>query len=281
MSHPLLINRCMVIATMHKKEEVIRPIVERSLNSTVIVPERLNTDQFGTFTGEIQREHDPLTTAKIKCEESLRLTGMDLAIASEGTFGPHPMVPFIPADTELVLLMDKKNNVTIHAVEISTETNFNSTDFQSYIELEEFARKALFPTHGLILKATGKKETTIKGIQDWKSLREHYDRLKADHENLTVETDMRAMHNPTRMKVIEKATLRLLEKIASVCPSCSMPGFSVTEQLSGLPCELCSMPTRSAKSYIYQCTHCAYRLEKEYPEGKTTEDPVYCNFCNP
>lgn len=271
----------MVIATMHKKEQVIRSIVERTLNVTVIVPERLNTDQFGTFTGEIARENDPLTTAKIKCEEALRQTGMDLAIASEGSLGPHPMIPFVAADTELVVLMDKKNNFFLHAVEISTETNFKKLDFESYAELEEFARNAFFPSHGLILKASGKNDILEKGIRDWNSLREHYDRLKENHEKLTVETDMRAMHNPTRMKVIEKATLRLMEKIASTCPSCLMPGFSATEQIPGLPCELCRMPTRSPKAVMFQCQHCSHRLEKEYPNGKLTEDPLYCNFCNP
>lgn len=281
MAHPLLMNRCMVIATMHQKEKIIEPLLKSALNTSVVVPEDLDTDIFGTFSGEIERISDPLTTARNKCMAALEKTGLDLAVASEGSFGPHPMIPFIHADTELLLLVDRKNNIEIQAVEISSETNFNSMEFHSYLELKEFAQKVSFPSHALILKAAGSPAQIVKGIKDWKTLEVEYDKLKTVHERLIAETDMRAMNNPTRMKVIENATHRLIEKIRQHCPSCAYPGYSVTKIISGLPCENCGMPTRTARFFINECTYCNHTTEKEFPEGKQSEDPMYCNFCNP
>jgi hypothetical protein len=44
-----------------------------------------------------------------------------------------------------------------------------------------------------------------------------------------VETDMRAMYNPSRMTVIQNATKKLVEKINSCCPNCNIPGFGITD----------------------------------------------------
>lgn len=92
---------------------------------------------------------------------------------------------------------------------------------------------------------------------------------------------MRAMYNPTRMSVIEKATGKLLDKINSQCPSCNMPGFDITDTKRGLPCSWCGNPTRSIVSVISRCKHCGYEMEKKYPDNKKFEDPMYCDECNP
>jgi hypothetical protein len=96
-----------------------------------------------------------------------------------------------------------------------------------------------------------------------------------------VETDMRAMFNPSRMKIIEKATLKLVEKIKSVCPKCATPGFGIVDRKEGLPCSQCYFPTRSTLSYSYNCQKCNCTKVVEFPNGKLTEDPMYCDICNP
>ena len=60
-------DRRLVIATMHKKEQVIAPILESGLGVKCILPEHFNSDQWGTFSGEIERKHDPIETARQKC----------------------------------------------------------------------------------------------------------------------------------------------------------------------------------------------------------------------
>ncbi|RTY96888.1 hypothetical protein EKL98_16285, partial [Flavobacterium bomense] len=96
-----------------------------------------------------------------------------------------------------------------------------------------------------------------------------------------IETDMRAMYNPTRMKVIEKAAFKLVDKIKSLCPKCRTPGFGIIDRREGLPCQQCHFPTRSTLSHIYSCQKCSYKKEEKYPNGKQTEDPMYCDICNP
>jgi hypothetical protein len=60
-----------------------------------------------------------------------------------------------------------------------------------------------------------------------------------------------------------------------------MPGFGITDAKKGLECSLCGSPTNSTLSYIYICRHCEFTKEEMYPNKKTTEDPMYCDYCNP
>jgi len=275
-------KRKLVIATMHNKEKVIAPLLEKALGVTCIVPEILNTDLLGTFTGEKEREDDPLTTVRKKCLLAMEATGCDLGIANEGSFGPHPSLYFIGADDELVLLIDKKNNLEIIARELSTETNFSYKEISHEQELLDFANLVSFPSHGLILRKSREEATGIvKGITDMPTLLDTYRAMASAYPVVYVETDMRAMFNPTRMRVIETATKKLIKKIQSTCPQCQMPGFSITDAKNGLRCDLCGSPTRSVLAYIYQCTHCGFAEEKMYPHNKQTEDPMYCDRCNP
>jgi hypothetical protein len=121
----------------------------------------------------------------------------------------------------------------------------------------------------------------IKGITDIKHLTESFHQLYDTYKCVYAETDMRAMYNPSRMKVIEAATLKLISKINSECPQCKLPGFSITDAKRGLPCSLCGIPTPSTLSYVHICQHCGYTKEEMYPQHKTTEDPVNCDHCNP
>lgn len=275
-------NRKVVIATRHHKEEVIAPLLEKALGVNCFVPEHFDSDIFGTFSGEVERLEDPIPTLRKKCELATEQSHCDLAIASEGSFGSHPSLFFVQADDELVMLLDKKNELEIVAREISTVTNFNAQEVTSENELLAFAKKSLFPAHGIILKKSRANfSEMVKGICSVDELLNSYHRLKDRKGYVYAETDMRALYNPSRMRVIEQATIKLISKIKSSCPKCSTPGFSITDTVSGLPCETCNSPTRSALSHIYQCQKCGYQEEKKYPLGKKYENPQHCNWCNP
>lgn len=275
-------GRKLVIATMHGKERVIAPLLEKELGVTCILPEHFNSDSLGTFTGEKEREDDPLTTARKKCMLAMELTGCDLGIANEGSFGPHPSLYFIGSDDEFILFIDKKNNLEIVAREISTDTNFSYKEIHNEEELLDFATQVSFPSHGLILRKSRESNNAIvKGITDPIILLDTYKSMVSKYTVICVETDMRAMYNPTRMRVIEKVTKKLIEKIKSCCPKCQTPGFGIIDVKSGLKCSLCGSPTRSILAHIYQCKHCGFSEEKMYPHQKQTEDPMYCDRCNP
>jgi hypothetical protein len=275
-------GRKLVIATMHGKEEILGPLLEKELGVEVYVPEGLNTDDFGTFSGEVERQASPLNTARTKASTALQQTGYDLAIASEGSFGPHPIIGFVPADEEWLLLLDQKNNLEIVVREISTHTNFNARHCHTPEEVKEFAREAGFPEHGLILRKKESDNSFIyKGIQSEEKLIQIANDLLHQYQSLYIETDMRSMMNPMRREVIATAAKKLVDKLNSCCPSCNTPGFDVEDRTAGLPCSSCHLPTRSVKTHIYKCRTCGYTLKKEFPNGKLTEDPMYCDYCNP
>jgi hypothetical protein len=242
----------------------------------------LDTDLLGTFCSEIERELSPIDAAKKKCMLAMELTGTDLAVASEGSFGAHPLLYFLPADDEVLVLIDKKNGLEIAVREISTKTNYNAKEVNSEEDLLAFAQSAQFPGHGLILK--DKKEgygMIAKGIIDTKELLETFKQFMATFGSVYVETDMRAHLNPSRMQVIEETTKKLITKIKTTCPSCQTPGFGIKEATPGLPCENCKAPTKSTLFHVYACQKCNHTHEAYFPNGKKEEDPTYCDRCNP
>jgi len=275
-------GRHLLIASMHQKEQVLQPLLESSLKVTVSVANGLNTDLLGTFSGEVARLTDPLTTAQKKCELALELTGGDLVLASEGSFGAHPSAFFLPANEEWLLLLDQKNGLEIHARHLSLETNFSGQEFHNLEQLEIFASKVGFPSHALILRRSKDHlEGILKGITDLEQLRTAARRLLKTQGSGFVETDMRAMFNPSRMKVIGEAAQLLIQKLNSCCPSCQLPGFAVTAAEPGLPCSLCGTPSSTALAHLLLCSHCQHEEKVFFPQGKKTEDPQYCQVCNP
>jgi hypothetical protein len=282
----LFTNRVAVLATMHQKERVIAPLLEQELGIKVIVPQDFNTDIFGTFTREVKRPGNQIEAARLKAEKVLEITGEKLAIASEGSFSPHPAVPYLSCNREVVILLDKIHNLEIIGEEFSTETNHNYRVVESVEEAFDFAHKVGFPEHALVVmfdESPKNSNEIIKGINTEQKLVDAVNFALNNSPNAKVhlETDMRAMYNPTRMQNIEKATRDLVKKINSFCPNCSMPGFEITQTIKGLPCELCYMPTLLTRSAISECKKCGFSQEKLFPNNKEFADPAQCMYCNP
>lgn len=266
---------------MHEKERVIAPILQDAFQLSCSVP-KLNTDLLGTFTGEVKRIDSALITARKKCHLAMDISKCDLAIASEGSFGMHPNIPFAPANEELVLLVDKRHHFELIGKHLTTATNFAGELVCSFSEAMAFAERAGFPSHGLIIRENGKESDCLeKGIVDPQLLIQVVCAALNKRDHVWIETDMRAMFNPTRMKAIEQATLNLVEKLTSYCPKCGTPGFWITDYRAGLPCSWCHQPTESTLATIWGCTACSYSEEKKFPHQKYEEDPMYCGFCNP
>lgn len=275
-------DRKLIIATMHRKEQAIAPVLEQALGVKCLTDDSLDTDELGTFTGEIERTLDPLTAAREKCLRAMHRNNCDLGVASEGSFGPHPTLFFAAAGDELLIFIDLKNKLEIIVRELSTETNFNGQAIHNWNEMHAFAQQIGFPSHALILRKAKDEPTEItKGITDLQQLKTAYELLSTKYQSVFAETDMRAMYNPTRMGVIEKAARKLADKIRSTCPQCQMPGFGITDAKTGLPCSLCGFATHRVLSYLSVCAHCGFTKENLYPHGKTAEDPMYCDVCNP
>jgi hypothetical protein len=85
-----------VIATMHGKEAAVAPVLLARLGLVVTTAANLDTDALGTFTGEIPRAGTIREAAISKARLGMTATGLPIGIASEGSYGPHPNIPFIP-----------------------------------------------------------------------------------------------------------------------------------------------------------------------------------------
>lgn len=281
-------GRVITVATKHKKEEVIAPLLQKELGLSCILPPDFDSDVFGTFTGEVEREEGPLATLKKKAALGMQMAGTDLVIASEGSFGPHPSLFFVPAADEMLIFIDRKNDLEIIAREVSTVTNFGSAEVATEEDLLKFAEQSLFPSHALILSNPIENSANpiekpffFKGITSHEELIDKYRNLSKIAKTVHVQTDMRALYNPTRMKTIENVCHKLIRNIASQCPSCVTPGYSVTDVLDGLPCSLCGRPTKSTLAHQYVCRRCGYKELSYYPNVKQKEDPIFCDYCNP
>lgn len=271
-------DKTAVVCTMHGKETVIKPALH-SLGLNWISA-NFDTDQFGTFSTEVARVNSPLETARKKCQLAFDNTDATIAIASEGSFGPHPMIPFLPINEEIILFSDREQDIEISISSLSTETNFSSKYCTTWEDVESFAKHVGFPTHGLILKADGVTKVH-KGINNPDLLQALFEQVMKTSNGFTLETDMRAMFNPTRMKHIYLAAEKLSSRLLSCCPSCHKPGFGEERVESGLPCALCGLPTDSILLKEVTCVHCQHQSITTFPNGKEHEDPQFCSYCNP
>ncbi len=275
-------NRTLLIATNHKKDLVLAPIFEKFLYVKCVTSNQINTDLFGTFSGEVERINSAEITLREKSKYAYEKTNIDLILTSEGSFGPHPLIPFATLNEEWLLLKDFKNNIEIKEKLYSQNTNFSNVKISNIKDLVSFAKQIGFPKHALIFKDfESDSKTTIKGIHRLHDLKKYYYEFKNQFGTFFAETDMRAMYNPTRMDEIYKLGLKLLNKMVSLCPKCEFPGFGITDLTFGLPCEDCLMPSKSILSHIFKCQACHFQLERMYPKGKKFEEPMYCEFCNP
>lgn len=274
-------NRKLVIATKHKKEEALKDLLVEALEVHCVVPKHFDTDALGSFSGEVKRELSPLDCARAKCRQAMSSTETSLAVASEGSFGPHPQMPWMAADEELLLFTDAENQIEVVAKMLSTETNYAQEAVDNLRSLYQFAEAHLFPSHALILKpAADIFEPIFKGIQTREALDRAFNLIKKTADAVWVETDMRAMYNPSRMNVIRKCGEKLIANIASECPCCHAPGFVAVDTMPGLPCSHCGMPTASVRKWLYRCPSCDHEEWKDN-QKKEREDPQYCQFCNP
>ncbi len=276
-------RRVCVLATMHAKEKIVAPLFSKELGIHVTVPTNFNTDRFGTFTRDIPRLGDQLDAARKKALAGIVLTGTDLALASEGSFGVHPDTPFLPSNVEIVLMIDVKNKLEIVGQYRTSDIRVRGQKVYTPDEAVLVACSWGFPEQGVIVRSSEKSNRYIhKEITDKDELRMVTKKLLSRWftKSVFLETDMRAHRCPARMHSIQEATRDLIKNCQSLCPQCSTPGFVVTEVLQGLPCSGCGAPTDHPSMLVYSCKKCLTTIHKKV-DGAETVDPGECIVCNP
>ena len=287
MAHPDILSewkgRHCVLATMHNKEIVISPPLEQELGFKVTVPHNFNTDRFGTFTRDVNRVGDQLQAARKKASAAMELTGLDVGIASEGSFGSHPSIPFLPSNLEIVVLIDRQNKLEIVGHFRTSNIRVQGQKVETPEEALVVARSWGFPDKGVIARLSEKNNKHIyKNIKTFDELEKVSKLLLSKWfvKSIFLETDMRAHRCPDRMASIKMATFDLIKNCKSLCPNCYTPGFVIVDTIKGLPCVQCHLPTDLVKEIIYSCLKCSYKESRPVIE-KIYAEPGECQWCNP
>ena len=280
-SHPYYGKRAL-LTSKHRKLPLFQEVFCEKLNLTVDeLP--LDTDVLGTFSGEIERTASPLQTAIKKAEMGLDATGLSLGIASEGSIGADPQIPWIQSDFEVAVFVDRERELVISESYKSNEIIAATITARADDDLSAFLVKADFPHHGLIVRTLSKGvSTSRKGIRDASALREAIDSMAAlsPTKQVVIESDFRAMHSPSRQKNISLVAARLALKVASLCPECNTPGWGKIDYVRGVECRECG--DENAKAIRGELLGC-YKCTAQAPGKIIREflDAAQCDFCNP
>ena len=267
--------------TQHGKEALIAPILEPFLGCHIVRIEGYDTDQLGTFSGEIRRFSDQIETAREKANIGMSLSDLPIAIASEGAFVPDPFSGLMPWNIEVILWRDVHRHIEVVGVAQGPARSVNRA-IRTIADLENFAQEAGFPQHRLVLRPQSEIDHRIyKGIADWGQLRQAFLDCHelASNGLVYAENDHRAFCNPTRQAMIQQATHDLVKKFQSTCPACTTPGFAISGHTSGLICRACGNKTRRPLSYTLTCNVCHHTVENQSSEKWA--DPSECDVCNP
>lgn len=280
-AHPYAGKR-IVLTSKHEKLKLIKPAFDEYLGCDLF-EENLDTDQLGTFSGEIERTAPPRETAILKARLGMKSTGLKLGVASEGSVSPDPVIPFVNSNIEHLVLVDDENQIVISEVYRSFDITVATITATPNQDITEFLQTSDFPSHGLIVRPNAeKKNDCVKGIRDLDSLNNAIaasSRISADGL-VVIESDLRAHFSPSRQKNIAIVAKQLAVRASRLCPSCQMPGWGRSGYEKGLKCSTCKLENpdaiRQAKTSCDNCNHILLGqvLAKEL-------DPANCQFCNP
>lgn len=268
-----------VIATMHRKEEVISAAFE-GMGAIFLPSPQIDTDQFGTFSGETERTGSQLDAAKAKAVAGLKsVPEAKFAISSEGSFGPYPKLPVISGGIEMVMLLERDTGSAIVGYDVTAKTNYAHAHIETLEEALNFANRVGFPEHALVLFARERGLLRAKGIGDREFLVDTVLSTLRAYGSAWLETDMRALHNPTRMASIRRAADHLVAQLRARCPECGYPGW-IPRFETGRPCRWCGGATHDLWAETRLCTACGNH-ERHILEPERKADPAHCGECNP
>jgi hypothetical protein len=274
-------NQTAAFLTQHGKESLLAPVLEPFLGCKIQRVEGFDTDQLGSFSGEVQRLENQVDTARRKARIGMDLANLPIGIASEGSFIADPLSGMIPWNIEVVVWLDTRSQFEVVGIAQGPTLSLHKA-IQSLAELETFANQAQFPAHHLTLRPQSESDNRLhKGIASWDQLRHTFIDCQNQSTNgrVYVEHDYRAFCHPTRQAMIQRAVHDLMQKFESICPRCAAPGFAVTAHRPGLACRTCGNPTKLPNAYTQTCSACNHAEEKAAQEQSA--DPSRCDVCNP
>ena len=131
-------------------------------------------------------------------------------------------------------------------------------------DIDALLQRGGFPEHGVIVRPdAGRPAPLHKGVHDRAVLDEAIRTCAAlsSDGHVHLETDLRAHHCPSRRPIIAAAAYRLVERLATRCPTCATPGWGIVRVELGVPCQLCGRPVQVPNADVYGCAACRGRTD--------------------
>ncbi|ASP37941.1 hypothetical protein CHH28_04275 [Bacterioplanes sanyensis] len=254
------------LLSQHQKRGCIAPALE-PLGIELHEYAQFDTDQLGTFAGDVERTLSPIECAAHKARLACELTHSDWGLGSEGSFATG--LAGVTWNTELLVLYDRQHDCQLVAkaegpMALAMLRAENAQELQQQLQQ--------YPQQGWILR---RPDVIHKGLYHAGELT----RLLTDDDwPLVLEPDFRALHSPLRRQRIAQAAANLAEQLKTACPDCDYPGFSVASHTTGLPCAVCSAPTRQVRVQHWRCNRCQHERQQVV---SSLADPYFCALCNP
>jgi hypothetical protein len=270
-----------VLTSKHQKLHLIAPAFAEHLGLQVLET-ALDTDQFGTFSGEVPRTGTPLETAIAKARLGMRASGSQLGLASEGSIGPDPLVPFAVSNVELMVFVDDERGIVVYEPYRSFEITHATTTSSTGDDLADYLEKVGFPEQKLIVKSSSGTSSIEKGIGDLSALQAAVKNAAANSSDglAQIECDYRAMHSPSRRANIAKAAELLAIRLTQICSKCESPGFGKVIYERGLSCEVCGeFDSDAIAAELKACVSCEHTELGELVALSLAAPK--CQSCNP
>ena len=267
-------------ATKHGKDRYLGQVFSQRWGVSLRAA-GIDTDLLGTFSGEVPRPGDVRTTLRHKVEMAQATdASADCIVATEGSFGPDPVLGWIPLHEEVLLWAWPKLGKELFVAHRSHDTNFSSCQEPDFAAVRRWAERVGFPSaHLIVRRADG--TVLAKGLNDPTELERLWRETSAAHGTPSLETDMRADRNPRRQEALRALAHKTMEAVEAHCPSCGFPGFVPRPASPGAPCRACGAPTRLPRELRAECPECHAAQSRESPHQIQGVDPGQCDQCNP
>jgi len=269
-------GRVVAVGTQHGKQHQFAPPFHRVLGAELVTP-AVDTDRFGTFTGEVARTGAPADAARAKARLAMSATGLPYGLASEASYGPLPGGWL--GHEEILLFCDDVAGIEIAEGHRTHSVPGVAQPVSGFDDVPESLLEGL-PGQALIVRPRGADGAITKGITGSDALRSAITAaISASlHGVALVEPDLRAHHNPSRRLILAGLAETMARRLATTCASCSAPGFGRIDAEPGLPCRACGTPTHLRHREIHACAVCAHLESRPV---RAAADPADCPACNP
>ncbi len=163
---------------MDKKGAIFAPLFHKYFSATIVESKKVDTDQLGTFSGEVKRNRDLRSVLRKKAMLGLEETELSFGIASEGSFGPHPSVPFIECNRETLIFIGLERDSEVFSHVISTENKAEYIEAENIDQIKTFLKRIHFGYQGVIVKPSHDYVESSDFIQDLRKLDETHVKIR-------------------------------------------------------------------------------------------------------